>query len=145
MCFGNGGSSTDAASLASLFAHPPQGIGIPARTLLDDAAVLTAVGNDVGFDRVFSRQIIALGRAGDVALGISTSGDSRNLLEAFREARRGEMLSIGIAGNGGGAMADADLDVLLVVDADSVHRIQETQAAVGFELWRLVVGHTEHR
>ncbi len=146
LAFGNGGSSTDAASLASLFAHPPTGPRLPARTLTDDAAVLTALGNDVGYELVFSRQLIALGGPNDIALGMSTSGNSANLLTAFREARRRGMLTVGIAGYDGGAMASSgDVDHLLVVRSDSVHRIQETQAGLGYELWRATVADMEHR
>ena len=131
--FGNGGSSTDAATIATLF-----GRAHPARCLAEDTAVLTALANDVGFDLVFSRQLIAHARPDDIALGISTSGSSRNLLDAFAEAKRRGLLTIGIAGYGGGQMADAELDHCLVVRSDSVHRIQETQAAVAFALWTAV-------
>jgi D-sedoheptulose 7-phosphate isomerase len=138
--FGNGGSSTDAATLATLFAAPPWGRPFPARCLVDDTAVLTALANDVGFDLVFSRQLIAHGKADDIALGLSTSGSSRDLLVAFREARTRGMLTIGVAGYGGGEMADAGLDHCLVVRSDSVHRIQESQAALCFDLWSVVQG-----
>ncbi len=137
--FGNGGSSTDAASLAALFVDPPWGLPLPARNLVDDSAVLTALGNDVGFDLVFSRQLIAHAGADDIAIGISTSGNSRNLLDAFAEAAHRGVLTIGIAGYSGGEMGESrDVQHCLVVDADSVHRIQETQAALGFALWRHV-------
>jgi D-sedoheptulose 7-phosphate isomerase len=137
--FGNGGSSTDAASLAALFLQPPWGEPLPARTLVDDSAVLTALGNDVGFDLVFSRQLIAHAGANDIAIGLSTSGNSRNLLNAFAEAATHGLLTIGIAGYSGGEMAaSAHVQHCLVVNADSVHRIQESQAALGFELWRAV-------
>ena len=136
--FGNGGSSTDAASLAAIFATPSHGMPVAARCLVDDTSIITALGNDVGFELVFSRQLIAHGRDGDIALGLSTSGNSRNLLVAFGEARRREMLTIGIAGYDGGEMANAGLDHCLVVRNDSVHRVQEAQAALGFELWRQV-------
>lgn len=135
--FGNGGSSTDASSLASLFVRPPWGLPLPARNLVDDSAVLTALGNDVGFDLVFSRQLIAHVGEGDIAIGLSTSGNSRNLLHAFTEAASRGLLTIGIAGYSGGEMAASPhVQHCLVVDADSVHRIQETQAAIGFALWR---------
>ena len=118
--FGNGGSSTDAAALAHLFSRPDRGRPLPARCLADDTAVLTALANDVGFDLVFSRQLIAHATAGDIALGISTSGNSRNLLEAFAEASARGMLTVGVAGYGGGAMADSDgVARCLVVRADS--------------------------
>jgi D-sedoheptulose 7-phosphate isomerase len=137
--FGNGGSSTDAASLASLFVQPPWGQPLPARNLVDDSAVLTALGNDVGFDLVFSRQLIAHADGNDIAIGLSTSGNSRNLLNAFIEATSRGLLTIGIAGYSGGEMAASPhVQHCLVVNADSVHRIQETQAAIGFALWREV-------
>ena len=137
--FGNGGSSTDAASLAALFLQPPWGRPLPARNLVDDSAVLTALGNDVGFDLVFSRQLIAHAHADDMAIGLSTSGNSRNLLYAFEEASARQLLTIGIAGYSGGEMAASPHVVhCLVVDADSVHRIQETQAGLGFALWQSV-------
>jgi D-sedoheptulose 7-phosphate isomerase len=137
--FGNGGSSTDAASLAALFLKPPWGLPLPARTLVDDSAVLTAIGNDVGFELAFSRQLIAHADEADIAIGLSTSGNSRNLLQAFEEAARHGLLTIGIAGYSGGDMARSKhVQHCLVVDDDSVHRIQETQAALGFALWREV-------
>lgn len=137
--FGNGGSSTDAASLAALFIQPPWGQPFPARNLVADSAVLTALGNDVGFDLIFSRQLIAHADQRDVAIGLSTSGNSRNLLHAFGEAAARGLLTIGIAGYSGGEMAASPhVQHCLVVDADSVHRIQETQAAIGFALWSAV-------
>jgi D-sedoheptulose 7-phosphate isomerase len=137
--FGNCGSSTDAASLAALFLRPPWGLPLPARTLVDDSAVLTAIGNDVGFDLAFSRQLIAHAVEADIAIGLSTSGNSRNLLQAFEEAARHGLLTIGIAGYSGGDMArSTHVQHCLLVDDDSVHRIQETQAALGFALWREV-------
>ena len=137
--FGNGGSSTDAASLASLFVRPPWGQPLSARNLVDDSAVLTALGNDVGFELVFSRQLIAHAGALDIAVGLSTSGNSRNLLQCFAEAAGRGLLTIGLAGYNGGEMATSPhVQHCLVVDADSVHRIQETQAALGFALWRAV-------
>lgn len=137
--FGNGGSSTDAASLGALFIQPPWGLPLPARNLVDDSAVLTALGNDVGFDLVFSRQLIAHAAQHDMAIGLSTSGNSRNLLSAFTEADRRGLLTIGIAGYSGGEMAQSPhVQHCLVVRADSVHRIQETQAALGFALWEAV-------
>ena len=137
--FGNGGSSTDAASLATLFARPPWGRALPARGLVEDTAIVTALGNDVGFELVFSRQLIAHGAAGDIAVGFSTSGSSRNVLTAFAEARGRGILTVGLAGYDGGEMAASpDVQHCLVVRSDSVHRVQETQAAVGFALWTAV-------
>lgn len=143
LTFGNGGSSTDATTMASLFACPPRGRALPARNLVEDSAVLTALGNDVGFSLVFSRQIIAHGHHGDIAVGFSTSGNSEDLIVAFAEAAKRDMLTVGFAGYDGGDMGRAGLDHCLIVDSDSVHRIQETQAAMSFALWQAVQRHVE--
>ncbi len=137
--FGNGGSATDAEGTAELFRHPPSGRSLPALSLVDDRAVLTALANDVGFDLVFSRQIIAHARAGDIAMGFSTSGGSVNVLQAFEESTRRQLLTLGLAGYDGGAMAGSGIvEHCLVVRSDSVHRIQETQDALVLELWSTV-------
>jgi D-sedoheptulose 7-phosphate isomerase len=139
--FGNGGSATDAASLAALFTRPPTGRPLAARSLVADEATLTALGNDVGFELVFSRQLIAHSRAGDMAVGFSTSGNSDNVIRAFNEGRKRGLLTIGLAGYEGGGMATcADLDHCIVVHSDSVHRIQETQDAVALALWAEIQG-----
>lgn len=148
--FGNGGSSTDAAGVAALFRSPPWGRPLPARSLAADEAVVTALGNDVGFELVFSRQLIAYARAGDIALGISTSGNSTNLLQAFAEARRRGLLTLGLAGYDGGQMAVCpDIDQCLVARSESVHRVQETQAGLVFEMWsrvqRILLPAPDHR
>ncbi|MDQ3570321.1 MAG: SIS domain-containing protein [Actinomycetota bacterium] len=137
--FGNGGSATDADGVAQLFTKPPWGLPLPARSLAADQAILTALSNDIGFDVVFSRQLIAYGRAGDVAFGTSTSGNSENLLMAFAEAKKRGMLTVGLAGYDGGRMAASDdLEHCIVVRSDSVHRIQESQTSVAHALWSLV-------
>jgi D-sedoheptulose 7-phosphate isomerase len=137
--FGNGGSSTDAATVAALFARPPGGLPLPARSLVADQAIITALGNDVGFELVFSRQLIAHSRPSDMAVGLSTSGNSVNVMAAFEEAHRRGLLTVGLAGYDGGQMSSSPaIDHCLVVRADSIHRIQETQAALGFELWQRV-------
>lgn len=142
--FGNGGSATDAESAVALFRDPPWGRALPALSLVEDRAVLTALANDVGFDLVFSRQLMAHARRGDMALGISTSGDSTNVRVALAEGRRRGMLTIGLCGYGGGAMLDDPvIDVCLVVDSDSVHRIQETQDALVLHLWAALQHHLE--
>jgi D-sedoheptulose 7-phosphate isomerase len=144
LAFGNGGSATDADSIVALFRHPPSGQPLAAMSLAADTAVLTALSNDVGFELVFSRQIIAHGRTGDVAVGFSTSGDSVNILRALDEADRRGMLTIGFSGYEGGAMAAAaSLRHCLVVHSDSVHRVQETQDALMFALWSGVQGFLE--
>ncbi len=137
--FGNGGSSTDAAGLVDLFSRPPSGQALPARSLVADHAVLTALANDVGYELVFSRQLLSTAGAGDIAVGLSTSGSSQNLLHAFGTARRLGLLAVGVAGYDGGSMAEPGaLDHCLVVRSDSVHRIQESQSSVVFELWERI-------
>lgn len=146
--FGNGGSATDAELTAQLFRHPVGGRPLPALSLVDDRAVLTALANDVGFPLVFSRQLIAHARKGDMAMGLSTSGNSDNVIRAFAEAKRRGLVTIGLCGYNGGAMAGSeDVQHCLVVRSDSVHRIQEAQDALVFELWsaiqRHLTGHDE--
>src|SRR5262249_22517567 len=135
--FGNGGSSTDAQDLAQLFLHPPQAARpLPAISLTHDVAVLTALSNDVGFDVVLARQLAAFGRAGDIAVGLSTSGGSANVLRAFEEAARRGMVTVGLAGYDGGPMASSDaVEHLFVVPSASVHRVQEAQTTVYHVLW----------
>lgn len=138
-CFGNGGSATDAAGMSALFVSPTTGRSLPARSLAADPAVLTALSNDVGVEVVFARQLMAHGRAGDIALGLSTSGGSANVLRAFGQARRAGMLTVGLAGYGGGAMGTcADLQHCLAVEGQSVHRTQEAQSALAHALWQRV-------
>ncbi len=142
--FGNGGSATDAAGLAALFASPSAGRPLPARSLVADPAVLTALANDVGVEVVFSRQLMAHARAGDIAVGLSTSGGSVNVLRAFAEGRRRGLLTVGLAGYQGGAMATCpDLDHCLAVEGQSVHRTQEAQSALAHALWQRVQQHLE--
>jgi D-sedoheptulose 7-phosphate isomerase len=127
IAFGNGGSATDAQDLAA----DALARDWPAASLTNDSATVTAVGNDVGFDKVFARQLIALGRAHDVAVAISTSGNSPNLVAGLEEARRRHMLTVGIAGYDGGLLAGLDwVDHLFVVPSDYIPRIQEAQATI---------------
>jgi D-sedoheptulose 7-phosphate isomerase len=137
--FGNGGSATDAEGTAELFRNPPHGRPLGAMSLVDDLAVLTALANDVGFELVFSRQIIAHATEGDIAVGFSTSGGSLNVLKGFEEAARRRLLTVGLCGYEGGPMAESDaVTHCLVVRSDSVHRIQEAQDALVLELWSIV-------
>ena len=142
--FGNGGSATDAAQLATMFLHPgrlPSGAAaapMPAFGLANDTSVVTALCNDIGVDVVFARQLGAFGRAGDIAVGLSTSGNSDNLLRAFDEAGRRGMLTIGLAGYAGGKMAElSSIDYLFVAPSASIHRIQEAQTTIYQVLWSL--------
>ena len=139
--FGNGGSSTDVATLVALFARPPGGgrPPLPAWSLAADQAILTALGNDVGFDLVFSRQLIARAGAGDIAIAMSTSGTSRDLIAGLREAHGRGLYTVGFAGYDGGEFATSPhVDACFVVRSQSVHRIQEAQALVGYTLWAAV-------
>jgi D-sedoheptulose 7-phosphate isomerase len=137
--FGNGGSCTDCTTLARLFARPPVGKPLPAWSLTADQAIMTALGNDVGFELVFARQLIARGKAGDIAIAMSTSGSSPNLMAALKEARHRGMFTVGFAGYDGGQFAKSpDVDACFVVRSQSVHRIQESQALLGYQLWLAV-------
>jgi D-sedoheptulose 7-phosphate isomerase len=127
IAFGNGGSSTDAQDLAADFAAA----GWPAVALNNDVATITAVGNDVGYENVFARQLIALARAGDVAVAISTSGSSRNVLSGLDEARRREMVAVGISGYEGSAIGrPGRVDHLLRAHGDYIPRLQEVHATI---------------
>lgn len=141
LCMGNGGSSCDAAHIAVEFLHPVTA-GRPALTainLVADGAMMTAVGNDVGFAHVFVRQLIAHGRRGDALVGISTSGNSENLLAAFAKAKELGLTTIGLSGHDGGRMAlESSVDHCLVVESGSIHRVQETHVAIYHILWDLV-------
>ena len=141
LAFGNGGSATDAQQLATLFLDPGPGErALPAFCLANDVAVVTALCNDVGVGVVFARQIAAFGQSRDIAIGLSTSGNSENLLRALDEAARRGLLTVGIAGYDGGKMAELDsLDYLFVAPSSSVHRIQEAQTTVYHTLWELTV------
>jgi len=141
---GNGGSATDAQHIAVEFMHPITvgRIALPAISLSTDPAMVTAVANDVGVAQVFARQVIALGRRGDVLLGISTSGNSDNLIAAFETAKRMGLVTVGFAGGTGGRMADAQergvLDHCFTVPTSSVHRVQETHVTLYHALWDIV-------
>lgn len=148
---GNGGSATDAQHVAVEFMHPVT-VGrkaLPAICLTNDMAMVTAVANDVGFDDIFSRQIIALGSEGDVLLGISTSGNSENLMHAFATARQMKLITVGFAGDDGGKMDQMHnrglLDYCLTVPTSSIHRIQETHVALYHIMWDLVHEFLQHR
>ncbi len=134
--FGNGGSATDAHDLVSELVHPSfsgraTARPLPAIALTHDIAVITAVGNDVGFENIFARQIIAFGRRGDIAFGISTSGNSANIVQAFAQAKKQGLLTVGLVGNDGGKVAQAAaVDYCIIAPGDHIPRIQEVQATV---------------
>ena len=138
---GNGGSSCDASHVAVEFVHPITA-GRPALSainLVADLAMISAVGNDVGFDHIFVRQILAQGRAGDGLIGISTSGNSANLIAAFAKAKEIGIVTIGLAGGDGGKMLAAGVvDHCLIVPSTSIHRIQESHVTAYHIIWDLV-------
>lgn len=130
--FGNGGSATDANDLVSDCVDPPQGFGtIQAISLSAEPANITAIANDIGTEAIFSRQLIAHARPEDVAVGISTSGGSSNILAALAEARKRGLLTVGIVGYDGGRIVSERLaDHAVVVRSDYIPRIQEVQASI---------------
>ena len=132
MFFGNGGSAGDAQHLATELTvrYKADRAAIAAIALTTDTSTLTAAGNDLGFDRVFARQIEALGKPGDVTVAISTSGKSPNILAALRQAKAMQLVTAAFGGRGGGDMAGL-ADHLLVVPSDTVSRIQEMHIALG--------------
>jgi D-sedoheptulose 7-phosphate isomerase len=137
--FGNGGSAADAQHLAAelagrFYLDRPS---LPAISLSTNTSTLTAVGNDYGFEHVFSRQLPGVGHRGDVAVGISTSGNSPNVIEAVRLARRLGMITIGWTGRDGGQLASL-ADYVLQVDSEQSPRVQEAHILAGHILCEIV-------
>lgn len=136
---GNGGSAADAQHIAgelvSRFAFDRP--GLPAIALTTDSSILTAIGNDYGYEKLFARQIQAHGNKGDIFIGYSTSGKSPNILRAFEEARSRGLLSIGLTGNRGGPMQDL-CDYLLEVPSIDTPKIQEGHLVLGHILCGLI-------
>lgn len=132
LLFGNGGSAADAHNIATEFAvrYKRDRDAIPALGLTTDGGVLTAIGNDLGFERVFSRQIEALGRPGDVAIGISTSGRSPNVIEGLRVARDRGLHTVAFGGGDGGRLREVS-DLMLIVPSRTTSRIQEMHITLG--------------
>jgi D-sedoheptulose 7-phosphate isomerase len=130
--FGNGGSAADAQHLATelTIRYSRDRVPIPALALTTDTSALTAAGNDLGFDRIFSRQVEALGRRGDVAIGISTSGASANVIRGLEAARAGGLTTVAFTGGSGGAIAGV-ADHVLLVPSSVTARIQEMHITLG--------------
>ncbi len=131
LAFGNGGSTTDAQDLVAELINPPfpDWSPLPAIALTNDIAVITGVGNDVGIENIYSRQVIAFGRRGDIALGISTSGNSANVLLALEQAKKQGLLTVALVGYDGGKMLrSAAVDYCILSPSDHIPRIQEAQA-----------------
>lgn len=136
---GNGGSSCDAAHVAVEFMHPilEKRPPLPALALTTDTALLTAVGNDQDFSVAFLEQLRMLARPGDIALGISTSGQSANVNRALQAARERGLVTVGFSGRDGGRMA-ALCDWCFTVPSFSIHRIQESHVTLLHVLWDLI-------
>ncbi len=136
---GNGGSAADAqhwaGELVSRFTRERP--GLPAIALTTDTSILTAIGNDYGYERSFARQVEALGQPGDVLFAISTSGTSRNIVAALQAARAREMATVGFTGQGGGEVA-ALCDICLQVPSRSTPRIQEGHEVLGHSICALI-------
>jgi len=132
LCIGNGGSATDATDFAFDLCSSPKGHArVPAISLVSDAATVTAIANDIGSEAMFSRQLIACGRHGDVVVAFSTSGGSANIIAALREARSRGLLTIALVGYDGGEVLRRRLaDHVIVVNSDHIPRIQEVQASI---------------
>ena len=139
MFCGNGGSAADsqhwAAEIVGRFQKERK--GMPAIALTVDTSILTAIANDYGYDRIFARQVEALGEAGDVLVGVSTSGNSANVLAAIEEAKAKGIKTIGMTAAGGGKMAEA-CDVCLVIPDKVTARAQEVHGLIGHILCEIV-------
>jgi D-sedoheptulose 7-phosphate isomerase len=139
LLFGNGGSAADsqhiAAELVSRFRRERK--ALPAIALTTDTSILTAIGNDYSFDNVFSRQIEALGEPGDVAIGISTSGNSPNVIKAMQTAQQMEMITIGLTGESGGALKNC-VDFCFQAPSQNTPHIQEVHLTVAHAICDIV-------
>ncbi|MCX5906221.1 MAG: D-sedoheptulose 7-phosphate isomerase [Deltaproteobacteria bacterium] len=139
LLFGNGGSAADAQHIAAEFVNrflierPP----LPAIALTTDTSILTSISNDYGYVDIFAKQLKALGREGDVAIGISTSGAAANVLKAIKQAKDMGMKTIGLTGGDGGELAKM-VDIALVVDSPLTPRIQETHITIGHVICEMV-------
>jgi D-sedoheptulose 7-phosphate isomerase len=141
LAFGNGGSTTDVQDFVTELINPPfpSWSSLPAIALTNDIAVITAVGNDVGIDNIYTRQVIAFGRPGDIALAISTSGNSTNVLVALEQAKKQGLLTVALAGyDGGKAMRSSAVDYCILSPSDHIPRIQEAQATAYHALLEVI-------
>jgi D-sedoheptulose 7-phosphate isomerase len=139
MFFGNGGSAADSQHLAAelIGRYRKERKSLPAVALTTDTSILTAVGNDYGFDIIFSRQIEGLARPGDVAFGISTSGNSSNVIKGMEKAKENKCRTIGLLGCGGGKIAKS-VDAAIIVPSQITPRIQENHITIGHILCQLI-------
>ncbi len=137
--FGNGGSAADSQHIAAEFIgrFKKERRSLPAVALTTDSSILTALGNDYGFEVIFSRQIEGLGNRGDVAFGISTSGNSKNVVEGIKQAKKMGLKTISLTGCGGGKLAPLT-DISLVVPSTETARIQESHLCIAHAICELV-------
>ncbi len=139
LLFGNGGSAAEAQHLAAelvnrfLMERPP----LPAIALSTDTSILTSIGNDYSFSEIFSKQVAALGKEGDIAIGISTSGNSANVIRAIEVAKEMDIETVALTGNDGGDLAKV-ADYSLIVSSNSTPCIQEVHMAIGHILCEMV-------
>jgi len=142
LIFGNGGSAADAQHLAAEMVgrlYKLERRGLPAIALTTDSSGLTCIGNDYGYDQIFSRQVEALGRKGDVVLGISTSGNSANVIKGLEQAKSQGCVTLAFSGRGGGPLAKSKaVDLCLTVPSDFTAHVQETHIAIGHLLCFIV-------
>lgn len=136
---GNGGSAADAQHIAAELSgrYKVERRGLPGLALTTDTSVLTAIGNDYGFDRIYERQVEALAKKGDVLIGISTSGHSKNVLRALSLARNMGCKTIGLSGRDGGVMSEF-CDVNIIVPSDETPRIQEMHILIGHTICQAI-------
>ncbi len=142
LAFGNGGSATDAMDLVADLRSPPGESGWPARPAIDlteDSSILTALANDLGTEEIFQRQVIAYGQEGDIAVALSTSGNSVNIIDALAESRRRGLVTVAFVGYDGGRVAAEQLaDHVIVTSSQHIPRIQEAQASAYHVLRELI-------
>ena len=138
---GNGGSAADAqhiaAELVGQYSHKVKRPGLPAMALTTNSSIITAIGNDISFDNIFSRQVEAFVKKGDVVIGISTSGRSKNVTEAIRLAKSKGAITVGFTGKGDNSLSELT-DIVLRVPSNNTQRIQESHITVGHILCSLI-------
>jgi D-sedoheptulose 7-phosphate isomerase len=139
LLFGNGGSAADAQHIAAELVgrYKVERKGLPAIALTTDTSVITSIGNDFGYDHIFDRQIDALAKKGDIAIGISTSGKSGNVISALKLASKLNCITIGFSGQHGGEMNEI-CDINLVVPSEDTPRIQEMHIVIGHTICHLI-------
>ncbi len=140
--FGNGGSAADSQHIAAEFIgrFKKERRALPAIALTTDTSILTCLGNDYGFDVIFSRQIEGLGQKGDIAFGISTSGNSKNVIEGIKKAKDKGLTTISLTGCGGGELAQLT-DISIIVPSKITARIQESHICIAHAICELVEDH----